>query len=167
MLAERDALDPAVKAKMDTELTQKVTAYITEHSIKVIHSYISMGSEINLFPLLQYLLDSGITIATPQSLPGRKMQNLLLNSLKELEKGIYGTSHPADSNEYTGKYDMILVPGLAFNKEGFRLGYGAGYYDTFLINHPNAKKVGICYPFQIVADIPTEPHDIRLDKIIY
>jgi 5-formyltetrahydrofolate cyclo-ligase len=167
MLAERDSLDATVKGKMDEKLTQEMIALIKLHRATTIHSYIPMGSEINLIPLLKYLLDAGITVVTPRSLPKRKLQHLILNSLDELEKGIYGTSHPANSLEFKGHYDMILVPGLAFDKAGYRLGYGAGYYDTFLVDHPDSIKVGICYPFQVVDQVPAEPHDIKLDLIIY
>ena len=167
MLAERDSLDAANKAKMDEKLIQEMIALIKLHRVSTIHSYIPMGSEINLLPLLNYMLDAGITVVTPRSLPKRKLQHLILNSLNELETGIYGTSHPANSHEFNGHYDMILVPGLAFDKTGFRLGYGAGYYDIFLIDQPDSIKVGICYLFQLVDQVPTESHDIKLDVIIY
>ena len=56
---------------------------------------------------------------------------------------------------------------MSFDEYNYRLGYGAGYYDNFLVNHPNALKVGIFYPFQKVDKVPTEPHDVKLDEIFY
>ena len=167
MLAARDSLDPVLKKQLDDIITEKVLEYIHSHPIKTIHTYISMGSEINLKPLIQILLDSGIRVIAPKSLPKRQLQNLELHSLDELETGIYGTSHPASGKEYNGNYDMILVPGLAYDKQGFRLGYGAGYYDTFLATQSAAIKVGICYSFQVVEKVPAESHDVQLDRIIY
>jgi len=166
MMLERDSLEPEVKAKMDEALTSKIIAFIKERSIKVVHSYISMGSEINLLPLLQFLLQEGITVVTPRSLPKRKLENLVLRSLNELEEGIYGTQHPSGNNVYDGAYDLIIVPGLAFDVQGFRLGYGAGYYDIFLAEQKDAIKVGLCYPFQMVEKVPVEEHDVRVDVVM-
>ncbi len=167
ILHERDQLDMNVKYLLDEHLIEKLKAAIAAKKVHVLHTYLPMGSEINLFPLIQFLLDSGITVVAPQSLPKRNLRNLVLRSLNDLEPGIYGTSHPKNSEEYFGTYDMILVPGLAFDNKGYRLGYGAGYYDKFLADHTIAWKVGACYPFQVIEKIPREAHDIQLDEIIF
>ena len=80
-------------------------------------------------------------------------------------KGDFDIQEP-QSVEYTGGYDLIIVPGVAFDKDGNRLGRGRGYYDRFLCKHGNVKKIGICFDFQLVDEIPTEPTDIRMDEII-
>ena len=67
---------------------------------------------------------------------------------------------------YRGDFDLIVVPGVAFDREGNRLGRGRGYYDRFLFQHPRVKRIGICFDFQLVDTIPTEPFDIRMDEII-
>lgn len=113
------------------------------------------------------MLNSKVTVVTPKTLPNRKLQHLTLKSLDEVEKGVFGTSHPANTKEYLGEYDLIIVPGLAFNDANHRLGYGGGYYDNFLTQHPLAFKLGICYAFQNVEYIPMEPHDVILDEIIF
>jgi len=67
---------------------------------------------------------------------------------------------------YTGGYDLIVVPGVAFDRNGNRIGRGRGYYDRFLCKHLNVKRLGICFDFQIVDEVPTEPNDIKMDKVI-
>ena len=67
---------------------------------------------------------------------------------------------------YTGGFDLIIVPGVAFDPKGNRLGRGRGYYDRFLCQHLNVKRIGICFDFQMVEAIPTEPFDIRMDEVI-
>lgn len=67
---------------------------------------------------------------------------------------------------YQGDYDLIVVPGVAFDKNGNRLGRGCGYYDRFLCQHQAVTKIGICFDFQLVDEIPTEPTDIKMDEII-
>jgi 5-formyltetrahydrofolate cyclo-ligase len=69
--------------------------------------------------------------------------------------------------------DLIIVPGVAFAKSGYRIGYGGGYYDYFLANQKKALKIGVGYPMQLMNDLPSEDQDIPLDilvignKIIY
>ena len=65
---------------------------------------------------------------------------------------------------YTGDYDLIVVPGVAFDKNGNRIGRGRGYYDRFLCKHLNVKRIGICFDFQLVDEVPTEPNDIRIGR---
>ena len=67
---------------------------------------------------------------------------------------------------YTGDYDLIVVPGVAFDRNGNRIGRGRGYYDRFLCKHLNVKRIGICFDFQLVDEVPTEPNDIRMDEVI-
>ena len=67
---------------------------------------------------------------------------------------------------YTGDFDLIVVPGVAFDRQGNRLGRGKGYYDRFLCQHLEVRRIGICFDFQLVESIPTEPFDIRMDEIV-
>lgn len=67
---------------------------------------------------------------------------------------------------YTGDFDLIVVPGVAFDRHGNRLGRGKGYYDRFLCHHLEVKRIGICFGFQLVDEVPAEPFDIRMDEVI-
>ena len=67
---------------------------------------------------------------------------------------------------YTGGFDLIVVPGVAFDHKGNRLGRGKGYYDRFLCQHLGVKRIGICFDFQLVEEVPAEPFDIQMDEII-
>lgn len=67
---------------------------------------------------------------------------------------------------YNGNYDLIVVPGVAFDKNGNRIGRGKGYYDRFLCKHLEVKRIGICFDFQLVDEVPTEDNDIGMDEII-
>lgn len=166
LLALRDAVAGDEKAAMDAAICGKIEAVIKARNAKVIHSYIPFGSEVDIRPLLQYLLDSAYTVVCPRSLPKRSMQNLVLHSLSELEEGRFGTMYPANSTEYTGAIDLFIVPGIGFDRPGHRLGYGAGYYDTFFAAHPDGYRLGICYPFQVIDSFPTEPHDVPMDQVL-
>ena len=67
---------------------------------------------------------------------------------------------------YKGDFDLIIVPGVAFDRKGNRLGRGRGYYDRFLCQHLDVKRIGICFDFQLLDEIPTEPFDITMDEVI-
>jgi len=67
---------------------------------------------------------------------------------------------------YTGGFDLIVVPGVAFDPKGNRLGRGKGYYDRFLCQHLDVKRIGICFDFQFVDEVPSEPFDIRMSEVI-
>lgn len=67
---------------------------------------------------------------------------------------------------YTGDYDLIIVPGVAFDRQGNRLGRGKGYYDRFLCQHRATKKIGLCFDFQLIDNVPVEETDIPMDEII-
>ena len=66
---------------------------------------------------------------------------------------------------YTGNFDLIIVPGVAFDRKGNRLGRGRGYYDRFLSQHFDVKRIGICFDFQLVDEVPAEDFDIRMDEV--
>ena len=91
-----------------------------------------------------------------------------------LTTGSFGILEPDSSNlpfdftDYQNEKVLILVPGRAFSKNGERLGRGKGYYDSFLKNKPrNCMTAGVCFPFQIVNEIPVESHDFKMDFIFY
>lgn len=166
MLEKRDAFPADEKAIKDAELRNRLEQIIYEKDAKVIYAYLPFGSEIDIYPLLELLLQKGNKIICPKALPKRKMQHLVLHSLANIEEGRFGTKHPAGNEEYDGLIDLFIVPGISFNAQNYRLGYGAGYYDTFFSIHPSGFKLGICYPFQ-VGDFPVEAHDVPLDGVLY
>ena len=166
MLIKRAKIDTTFKQEYDLWICQQLEQIISKNNYKTIHAYLPMGKEIDISPLLENLLAKGITIITPKTLPKRKLENRVLTSLTDIEKGVYGTTHPSNPEEYKGTFDLIIIPGLAFDENNYRLGYGGGYYDNFIVNHPNAYKLGIFYPEQKVEEVPTEAHDRKLDRIL-
>ncbi|MEZ5043448.1 MAG: 5-formyltetrahydrofolate cyclo-ligase [Saprospiraceae bacterium] len=166
MLAKRAKLSQQNKEKYDQWICAELLKIVKTHHCKAIHTYLPMGTEINILPLIENLLQEEIIVVCPKTLPNRKLEHLILSSLDQLEKGVFGTMHPANTKVYKAAYDLIIVPGLAFDQHQQRLGYGGGYYDQFLGEHPEALKVGIAYPFQFLEEIPSESHDIGLDIIL-
>lgn len=165
--AQRSAIPLVEKAAYDARIRESLWSLVQERKCKKVHLFLPMKTEVNLYPFIQKLLDTGVKIYTPKTLKKRKLEHLELYSLKELEEGLWGTKHPKNSQVYEGTFDLIIVPGLAFDLGHNRLGYGGGYYDNFLKNHPNVYKVALAYPFQIQAEVPVEAHDTKVDAIVY
>ena len=85
----------------------------------------------------------------------------------DLQQGAYGIMEPC--GEVFTDYDSIdvaIIPGMAFDKQGHRLGRGKGYYDRFLSKIPKVYKIGLCFSWQLVDEVPCDEHDIIMDEII-
>lgn len=88
-------------------------------------------------------------------------------NLKQSNYGIFEPLSTSIYNDYSA-IDLAIIPGVAFTPEGCRLGRGKGYYDR-LLAHPsfqNVHKMGICFPFQLLSELPTVPHDVRMDEVL-
>ncbi|MBR5603699.1 MAG: 5-formyltetrahydrofolate cyclo-ligase [Bacteroidales bacterium] len=83
----------------------------------------------------------------------------------EFATGDFNILEP-QNEEYTGDYDLIVVPGVAFDRNGNRIGRGKGYYDRFLCKHLDVYRIGICFDFQVVDEVPTEDNDIKMNEVI-
>ena len=88
-----------------------------------------------------------------------------LSAHSRMTEGDFHILEP-DSPPYEGPIDLIVVPGMAFDRRGHRLGRGKGYYDRFLIKYPEVKTIGICFSFQMLDEVPAESHDQVIDEII-
>lgn len=166
MFEKRKHFNPAQKQFYDAWVCNELDKIIQTRSCKVVHSYIPLSGEINVLPLIEKLLEQNIKVVCPKTLPNRVLENRVLVSLNELETGVMRTQHPSGKMIYEGNYDLIIVPGLAYDINNYRLGYGGGYYDNFLTIQKSAYKVGIFYPFQKVNVVPRESHDIKLDTVL-
>ncbi|MBK8503242.1 MAG: 5-formyltetrahydrofolate cyclo-ligase [Saprospiraceae bacterium] len=134
--------------------------------ISVVHSFIPFGPEINILPFLQFCLDQDTKVVTPKVQKRPILLHLTTPDLTHLAKNKFGIWETTSSEIYTGCYDLILVPGTVFDFQGYRVGYGGGYYDFFLAQHPEALKIGVGFPLQLVKELPHEVHDIPVDHLI-
>ncbi|MEQ9230694.1 MAG: 5-formyltetrahydrofolate cyclo-ligase [Cyclobacteriaceae bacterium] len=166
MLEERRKLSDSARKMSEQRISNKLIALIEERSIKVVHTYLPMGKELNHIPFIDHCLQTNMIVVTSKTLKHSKLKHLILSDLNQLENGVFGTKHPKNAEEWTRTYDLIVVPGLAFDQLGNRLGYGGGYYDSFLSQHPKSIKVGVAFPFQIVYEVMVTNQDQKVDFIL-
>lgn len=127
-------------------------------------AYAAIPPEVDLGPVLEETLKRGKNLLLPRCNPDGTMTARNIRALSELCPGAYGIPEPAADMTMVPaeEIDLILVPGLAFDRKGRRMGRGKGYYDRFLVNF-TGKTIGICS--LLLPEIPTEPHDRRMDAV--
>ena len=134
---------------------------------KTIYAYLPYNQEVRTVPIVEQAFRDGKKVAVPK-IYGDKMRFLYISDLKDVEKGYCGIPEPiADEPEADDETALVLMPGMAFTKDGKRIGYGGGYYDKFLANEPNHPTVALCYDFQIVDSLPTQSHDFCVDLVLW
>ena len=169
---KRENLDKNIKLRADEKIRKSLFESEIYKNSKVVFIYVNMDSEINTIDIIKELLTSDKVVAVPKVIPvslkERQMKALKINSMLQLnESGAFGILEPSvECEDISEDVDLIIIPGLAFDINGNRLGYGGGFYDRFLRKYPNSKRVALCYDFQIFDEIPHEFFDEKVDLII-
>ncbi|GAA0071466.1 5-formyltetrahydrofolate cyclo-ligase [Clostridium sardiniense] len=168
IIKQRDELDITVKEAMDNNIIEKLMMNETYKSARGIFIYIGFGSEINTKIIIREALNSGKEVYVPKVIK-KDMILIKIDSLENLVTSSYGILEPiGDKSDLdVNKLELIVMPGVAFDKSGNRLGYGGGYYDKFLEqNKIECKKIALSYDFQVLEKLEVEEHDIKVDLII-
>ena len=134
---------------------------------KTIYGYLPYNQEVRTVPMLEQALKDGKRVAV-RKVYGDEMKFLYLDDLSQVEKGYAGIPEPiADEPVADDDTALVLMPGLAFDPSGHRIGYGGGFYDKFLAAEPNHPTLALCYEFQMLPRLDTEEHDIPVDTVLW
>ncbi len=135
---------------------------------KAIMFYVDMRNEVVTKEAIVKALSDAKKVAVPKVKKGNGLLAIEITNLNELTPGTFGVLEPKEKEEFILQdIDIVVVPGVVFDRKGQRIGYGAGYYDNFLPKlRPDTKKIAIAFEMQLKDSIPTEPHDIKMDMII-
>ncbi len=127
--------------------------------------YYPLKGEPDILPLVQSLLMGGKCVAFPV-VKGNEIKAVKVESLSNFRKGAFGVYEPSCGERIDeDSIDVVFVPGLAFDKDGFRIGFGKGFYDRFL-RKVTAFKIGIAFDFQIFDRIPRDEWDVPVDIVV-
>ncbi|MDD3224149.1 MAG: 5-formyltetrahydrofolate cyclo-ligase [Clostridium sp.] len=135
---------------------------------KFIFTYVSFENEVYTHSIIKKALSQGKRICVPKIISKKSgMVACEIKSMQELVEGKYGILEPiSDNNKIDSKdIDFALIPGLAFDKDGYRIGYGGGFYDRFLAS-ADFYKMGLSYEFQFMNNVPKEDFDEKIDGMI-
>ena len=147
------------KKKKSTIIVDKIINLDFYKKAKVIAIYNNMTNEVDL----SYLKDIDKIVLLPKVVED-KMIFIKIDNNTKYKNSSFGVSEPI-GEEYLGNIDLIIVPGVGFDKELNRLGYGKGYYDKYL-SGKNIYKIGVCFKEQIVDSLPVDKYDIKMDLVI-
>lgn len=168
MIRERKrAMTEAEIQSRSEALAQLLYASEAYRNAKTIYGYLPYNQEVRTVPMLEQALRDGKRVAVPKVF-GDEMKFLYLQDLTQVAKGYAGIPEPiADEPVAEDKTALVLMPGLAFDPKGHRIGYGGGFYDKFLAAEPNHPTLALCYEFQLLPKLETEEHDIPVDMVLW
>lgn len=134
---------------------------------KTIYGYLPFNQEVRTLPILQRALADGKHVALPKCY-GKEMRFVLISDLSRIRPSTFGAPEPVEDFPIANDpAALVLVPGLAFDSAGHRMGYGGGFYDRFLAREPGHPTIALCFDFQMISRLKTEPHDISIDTVFW
>ncbi|MGL4654883.1 MAG: 5-formyltetrahydrofolate cyclo-ligase [Sarcina sp.] len=167
MRDKRKSMDSSEKEILDKELREKLFQTEEYKNSKNIFIYVSMEDEINTIEIIKQAFKDGKIIAVPKIMRDKRMKALKINSLDELSIGYFNVLEPTENaKDLSEDIDLTIVPGLAFDSENKRLGYGGGFYDKFFEEHKNSFKISLCYDYQFVTTVYPKEYDVSVEMII-
>jgi 5-formyltetrahydrofolate cyclo-ligase len=172
VLARRDAIDPEERIRLSDEIFARVAALEWLAAARVVLAYNAYGSEPATAPFLRALTAQGKILGLPRvNRAARELELFRVTALDtDLEAGTWGILEPAPARCAplpADEVDFVLVPGVAFDVRGGRIGHGAGYYDRLLARMaPGTRLVAAAFEVQVLDEVPMERHDRRLDLVV-
>jgi 5-formyltetrahydrofolate cyclo-ligase len=172
MLASRNSTPVAELDALSSRIFSRLIEVPEIRAAQTVSTYLHTGSEVRTRKIVDWLLARGKRVIVPISdkLSMRLLFSELADPEKELAPGTYGIPEP--KLEFRRpvpleQADVVLLPGVAWDKRGYRIGYGAGYYDRSINSLvTSVLKIGLAYEFQLVERIPTSRYDRRVDEIV-
>lgn len=167
MKALRDGIPAKVRKRHSAVIAQKVFALLEEMGATTVFAYLSFGSEVETLDLIQGMLLKKIRVAVPLcDTKSHTMTAVEIHSLDDVIQGAHGIAEPLGNHVILPEeIDLILVPGLAFDREGYRLGYGGGYYDRYLIK-TRGISVGLAFSDCCTAVLPRNTYDLPVSRVL-
>ncbi len=170
-LRKRDGIPRRVRTTLSRQIVNRAIAWIEGNGANAVLLYLSMRSEVETSGLLAYLLARNKIALAPvmDTKQHRLIPHRITDAKKDLVLHRYGMYQPSRK---TGppfpleQIDLIFVPGVAFDPKGYRIGYGAGFYDRFLPQCPQSVWLGLAYEAQIVADTFPQTWDVPVHQIL-
>lgn len=167
---KRSLLDVEIKKEFDSNIRNMLFQTKEYKACETLFIYISIGGEVDTHEIINKSLALGKRVFVPKVNRNTKDMNAIqIDSINDLvEVPPFNILEPKENSKVISEdsIDLIIVPGLAFSKNGDRLGYGGGYYDKFLKHNTKSPRIALAYEFQIFDSIPIEVYDEKVSHII-
>ncbi len=161
----RQTLDEAYRTAADQAITSRLVAWVDMVGAATVGLYAALPGEVDLDPAVAPLLRAGVAVAYPRVEDDTTMTFHRVRAVPTLRRGTPAIREPSPGSPVVVP-DTVVLPGLAFDRRGGRLGHGAGYYDRWLAGHPGVRTVGVCHARLLVDEVPMLPHDVRADAVL-
>lgn len=166
MRALRLRMDGAKHAEYSRLIVERALEMPEYQAAQTVMAYAATRGEADLDALLRQALLSGKALYLPRVLDSAHMQAVRVRSLDELKPGAWGILEPTGQDTMGPEgIELFLTPGVAFDRDGARVGYGAGYYDRFL-RGSRGVRVGIAFEAQLLTELTVDEHDVRMDAVL-
>ncbi len=170
ILEQRKALSIQEQLDLSSKIQEKFFSFFPWKNIQVLGAYMPINNEVNLESLFQDRANENLITTVPMIAENDSMQLITLDFEKKLALNKFNIPEPLDGEVIeVAQHDLIIVPALGVDRYGFRLGYGGGYYDKFLMPIMKSKRrpkiIGLLYDFQFINTEISERHDIRFDFV--
>ena len=170
ILQKRNSLGLSEISNLSKIILKSADLELSLSAIKTLGSYFSSNNEVDLEALTDMRLKKNLLTTFPRVEPNHSMSLIAPKNFKKLSRNKYNIFEPSDGDEiYPIDHEIIIIPTVAVDKNGYRLGYGGGYYDRFLESVTQRSNrpllIGLIYDFQFIDDSFNELHDIKLDIV--
>ncbi len=162
---QKQSMNEAQIVQASQELLEQFIRHPMYQKARSIYGYLSYNQEVRTEPILRRAQADGKRVAVPKIF-GNEMRFLWLEDWSQIAEGYRGIPEPVDGEIADDPTALVLMPGLAFDAQGHRLGYGGGFYDRFLANEPH-PTLALCYGFQLLDFLETEAHDLPVDVVLH
>ena len=169
VVAARDGLTAEERAERSAAIAARFATLPEARAAQTLLCFVTFGSEVDTAPVIDWALAQGKTVAAPRIVAPRTMEaHRLADPAHDLEEGKYGILAPRASLPLMAPedFDLVLMPGSAFCADGGRMGYGDGFYDTYLARASDAQRIAVAFELQLVDRLPRETHDLPVHVIV-
>ena len=165
--AKKRAMTPEEIEARSRRLGELLAGSLAYREADTIYGYLPYNQEVRTVPMLERALREGKRVAVPK-VYGEEMRFIWLTDLTRVAKGYSGIPEPIEDGPVADDpHALVLMPGLAFDPQGHRIGYGGGFYDKFLASEPEHPTIALCYDFQLLPELETEEFDIPVDTVLW
>lgn len=165
MRQQRDALQAIDREQLTQAIHRHLWALVQQLNPQVVFCYYSFSSEVETRSIILELINRKVSVLIPKIIDNQ-MQAIRVDNLDQLYPDKWGILQPTRNQVFTDFIDLCLTPGLAFSLTGKRLGYGGGYYDRFILDHPETIYAGLAFPFQVLSDLPSHSFDQAINCLV-
>ena len=168
ILGLRKAISFELQESKSRIINHKVMNHPAYQKSELVFAYIDAKGEVKTRDVIEDSWKNGKKVAVPR-VHGDIMKFYYISSYEDLEAGSFGLLEPkliCEEVKDVSKESIVIVPGVAFDRKGNRIGYGKGYYDKYFVYHPDIYKTAIAFSLQIVPEIPVDEFDIKMDCVI-